>query len=108
MLAAGPPLKPPPPTHPPPTAAQVTQRTMDLLYALARRQRLREKIAAMCRGDKVNVTEGRAVLHTALRSAPDDAPIVVDGVNVVEDVHEVLRKVSARGAHGLEGVQRGR
>eukprot|EP00953_Heterococcus_sp_UTEX-ZZ885_P005963 3690-Heterococcus_DN1.PRE.1 len=73
---------------------QVSVRTMQLLFALARRQKLQEKIAAMCRGDKINNTENRAVLHTALRAAPGDGPIMVDGVNVVDQVHEVLAKVS--------------
>jgi glucose-6-phosphate isomerase len=74
---------------------QVSVRTMQLLFALARRQKLQEKIAAMCRGDKINNTENRAVLHTALRAAPEDGPIMVDGVNVVDQVHEVLAKVSS-------------
>jgi Phosphoglucose isomerase len=75
---------------------QVSVRTMQLLFALARRQKLQEKIAAMCRGDKINNTENRAVLHTALRAAPEDGPIMVDGVNVVDQVHEVLDKVSTQ------------
>src|SRR6202021_4256252 len=54
---------------------------------------LRERIDAMFRGDKINLTEKRAVLHTALR-APRDATIVVDGENVVPKVHAVLDRMA--------------
>ena len=50
---------------------------------------LKERIEAMFSGEKINITENRAVLHVALR-APEDASIIVDGVNVVPQVHEVL------------------
>ena len=72
---------------------RVTDETVRLLLALARRAGLRERIDAMFRGDKINVTEGRAVLHTALR-APEGAVIEVDGENVVPAVHAVLRKMA--------------
>ena len=72
---------------------RVTDETLRLLLELARRAGLRERIDAMFRGDKINVTEDRAVLHTALR-APEDATIVVDGENVVPQVHAVLRKMA--------------
>ncbi len=72
---------------------RVTDETLRLLLALARRAGLRERIDAMFRGDKINVTEGRAVLHTALR-APEGAVIEVDGENVVPAVHAVLRKMA--------------
>jgi glucose-6-phosphate isomerase len=71
----------------------VTAETMALLIALAREAGLRERIDAMFRGDKINVTEKRAVLHVALR-APRDATIVVDGQNVVPDVHQVLDRMT--------------
>jgi glucose-6-phosphate isomerase len=63
------------------------------LVALAGAAGLQERIAAQFRGDRINSTEGRPVLHTALR-APADAVIEVDGHNVVPDVHEVLDKMS--------------
>ncbi len=73
---------------------RITAETLDLLLELAAESGLAERIAAMFRGDKINVTEKRAVLHTALR-APKDAVIVVDGENVVPGVHQVLDKMTA-------------
>ncbi len=72
---------------------RVTDETLRLLMALAEDCRLRERIEAMFRGERINVTENRAVLHTALR-APRDATILVDGRNVVAEVHEVLDRMS--------------
>src|SRR5690606_27227988 len=72
----------------------LTRQTLDLLEALANACGLDQRIAAMFRGDKINVTERRAVLHTALR-APAGAVIEVDGVNVVPQVHAVLERMSA-------------
>jgi glucose-6-phosphate isomerase len=72
---------------------RITEKTMQLLVDLANESGLRERIDAMFRGDKINITENRAVLHVALR-APKDASIVVDGKNVVPEVHEVLDKMS--------------
>src|SRR5258705_8266799 len=68
---------------------RVTDETLTLLRRLAEESGLRERIDAMFRGDKINLTEDRAVLHVALR-APRDASIVVDGKNVVPEVHAVL------------------
>ncbi|HWE23598.1 MAG TPA: glucose-6-phosphate isomerase [Myxococcales bacterium] len=68
---------------------RVTDETLGLLRSLAEESGLRERIDAMFRGDKINVTENRAVLHVALR-APRGASITVDGKNVVPDVHAVL------------------
>ena len=73
---------------------RVSGETLDLLLALATACGLRERIDAMFRGDIINVTERRAVLHTALR-APRGATILVDGANVVPDVHAVLDKMAA-------------
>jgi glucose-6-phosphate isomerase len=73
---------------------RLTDETMRLLFDLARSSGLRERIDAMFRGDKINVTEQRAVLHVALR-APKDQTILVDGKNVVPDVHAVLDKMTA-------------
>ena len=82
---------------------RVTEETIKLLAALAEASGLRGKIAAMYTGEKINLTEGRAVLHTALR-APKTATIVVDGENVVPQVHAVLEKMEqfaekVRGGH---------
>src|SRR5246500_4358872 len=73
---------------------RVTDETLKLLVQLANESGLRERIDAMFRGDKINITENRAVLHVALR-APRGASIVVDGKNVVPEVHAVLDKMSA-------------
>ena len=73
---------------------RVVDETIKLLVALAERAGLRERIDAMFAGEKINVTEDRAVLHVALR-APEDEHIVVDGTDVVPEVHAVLRKMSA-------------
>jgi glucose-6-phosphate isomerase len=72
---------------------RLTAETVRLLVAVADRAGLRERIDSMFRGDRINVTEGRAVLHVALR-APEDAVIEVDGENVVPAVHAVLRKMT--------------
>ena len=73
---------------------RITDETLALLVQLAESSGLRERIDAMFRGDKINVSENRAVLHVALR-APRDATIVVDGENVVPGVHAVLDKMAA-------------
>ena len=72
---------------------RITDQTLKLLVGLAKESGLRERIDAMFRGDKINITENRAVLHVALR-APQNAPIFVDGKNVVPDVHAVLDKMT--------------
>src|SRR5207247_3859881 len=72
---------------------RVTDETVQLLLELAASSGLRERIDAMFRGDKINVTENRAVLHVALR-APRDQSIVVDGENVVPAVHAVLERMT--------------
>ena len=73
---------------------RVTDETMRLLLQLAGESGLRERIDAMFRGDRINVSENRAVLHVALR-APKDERIVLDGRNVVTDVHAVLDAMTA-------------
>ena len=72
---------------------RVSDETLALLFELARACGLRERIDAMFRGEKINATEGRAVLHVALR-APRGASIAVDGQNVVPQVHAVLDRMS--------------
>ncbi|MFE0153365.1 glucose-6-phosphate isomerase [Nonomuraea sp. NPDC059007] len=73
---------------------RATAETFDLLLRLAERAGLSDRIEAMFRGDHINVSEDRAVLHTALR-LPAHAELVVDGQDVVADVHAVLDKMSA-------------
>ncbi len=72
---------------------RVSDETIGLLIQVAEESGLRDRIDAMFRGDKINITENRAVLHVALR-APRDASIVVDGKNVVPEVHAVLDKMA--------------
>ncbi len=72
---------------------RITEKTLKLLIQLAEESGLRERIAAMFRGEKINISENRAVLHTALRT-PRGATIVVDGKNVVPEVHAVLDKMA--------------
>ena len=71
---------------------RITSETINLLLDLAEAVGLRAKIDAMFRGEKINVSEGRAVLHVALR-APKGASILVDGENVVPQVHAVLDRM---------------
>ncbi len=73
---------------------RVTDQTMTLLLALARAAKVEERREQMFRGDHINVTEDRAVLHTALR-APQDEELDVDGHDVVAAVHEVLDRMAA-------------
>ena len=72
---------------------RITSETKRLLIELAEQSGLRQRIDAMFAGEKINVTEKRAVLHVALR-APKDEQIVVDGENVVPDVHAVLDRMA--------------
>jgi glucose-6-phosphate isomerase len=72
---------------------RITDETVKLLIKLAEESGLRGRIDAMFRGEKINVTEKRAVLHVALR-APEGASILVDGENVVPQVHAVLGKMT--------------
>ena len=71
----------------------LTTQTLKLLQQLALESGLRAKIDAMFRGEKINITEDRAVLHVALR-APKDATILADGKNVVPEVHAVLDRMA--------------
>jgi glucose-6-phosphate isomerase len=72
---------------------RITEETLTLLVRLAEESGLRKRIDAMFRGDHINVSENRAVLHTALR-APKGATVCVDGENVVPQVHAVLERMS--------------
>src|SRR5579859_6285606 len=72
---------------------RITDETLDLLMQLAEESGLRSRIGAMFRGERINITENRAVLHIALR-APRGASIIVDGENVVPQVHAVLDRMT--------------
>ncbi len=72
----------------------VTEETVGLLMTLAAQVGLKARIAAMFAGEKINTTEERAALHVALR-APAGTSIVIDGRNVVPDVHDVLARMAA-------------
>src|SRR5258708_3877344 len=72
---------------------RITDETIKLLLQLAEQSGLRQRIDAMFGGEKINRTENRAVLHVALR-APREASIIVDGHNVVPEVHQVLDRMA--------------
>lgn len=71
---------------------RITERTMGLLMDLARQSNLGQRIEAMFNGDKINTTEGRAVLHTALRNR-SNTPVYVDGQDVMPEVNRVFEKM---------------
>jgi len=85
---------------------RVTDETLALLRGLAEESGLRERIDAMFRGDKINQTENRAVLHVALR-APRSTSIVVDGKDVVPEVHAVLAAMADFANRVRSGAWRG-
>ena len=85
---------------------RVTSETLGLLRELAEACGLRERTAAMFRGDKINSTEQRAVLHVALR-APVTEQILVDGKNVIPDVHDVLDRMTAFAERVRSGAWQG-
>src|SRR5260221_14689471 len=85
---------------------RITDETLRLLIGLANESGLRDRIDAMFRGDKINVTEKRAVLHVALR-APRGTSIGVDGDDVVPKVHEVLDRMAEFSARIRDGSWKG-
>ena len=85
---------------------RITDETLRLLVALAEESGVREKLEAMFRGDKINITENRAVLHVALR-APKGESIFVDGEDVVPGVHAVLDKMAAFADRVRSGAWKG-
>jgi glucose-6-phosphate isomerase len=85
---------------------RIADDTLALLIQLAEESGLRSRIDAMFRGDKINITENRAVLHVALRSAKG-ASIVVDGENVVPQVHAVLDRMAAFSSRVRSGQWKG-
>jgi glucose-6-phosphate isomerase len=85
---------------------RITDETLRLLVELAQESGLKQRIEAMFRGEKINITEKRAVLHVALR-APKSESILVDGENVVPQVHEVLDKMAAFSNRVRSGAWKG-
>ncbi|HUB35694.1 MAG TPA: glucose-6-phosphate isomerase [Solirubrobacteraceae bacterium] len=85
---------------------RVTDETIGLLVGLAEQSGLRERIGAMFAGEKINVSEGRSVLHVALRM-PRSASLIVDGVDVVAQVHGVLDRMAAFAERVRSGEWRG-
>ncbi len=85
---------------------RITDETLKLLIDLAEQSGLRARIDAMFRGEKINVTEGRAVLHVALR-APMSETISADGQNVVPEVHAVLGKMADFSRRVRDGAWKG-
>jgi glucose-6-phosphate isomerase len=86
---------------------RVTDETLRLLVELARQSGLQERTAAMFAGDPINVSEDRSVLHVALRM-PKEASLIVDGVDVVAQVHETLKRLGAFAERVRSGEWKGR
>ncbi len=85
---------------------RITDETIGLLVELANQSGLRERIDAMFSGEKINITEKRAVLHVALRATKDES-IMVDGLNVVPEVHAVLDRMTTFAKHVRSGQWKG-
>jgi glucose-6-phosphate isomerase len=73
----------------------IDDNALALLLNLAKSRQVEATRDAMFTGGKINTTEGRAVLHTALRARADDPPVVLDGKNVIEDITRVLKQMEA-------------
>jgi glucose-6-phosphate isomerase len=85
---------------------RITLRTMKLLFELAQEANLEAQIANMFNGEKINTTEGRAVLHTALRNR-SDRPVIVDGQDVMPGVRQVLEKMRVFSEQVRSGAWKG-
>ena len=85
---------------------RITQKTIDLLLKLTDEVKLKEAITSQFSGEKINVTEGRAVLHTALR-APKSAVFKVDDVNVIPEIHQVKEKIKDFTNEVVNGERKG-
>ncbi len=85
---------------------RVTDETLELLVALAEQSGLTSRIEAMFKGERINVSEDRSVLHVALRM-PKSASLTVEGVDVVKQVHEVLERMAAFATRVRSGEWRG-
>ncbi len=84
----------------------ITEETMSKLFALAEQTELKAAIAALFSGDKINQTEGRAVLHSALRNR-SNTPVIVDGEDVMPKVNAVLEKMKGFTARIVDGDWKG-
>lgn len=85
---------------------RITKETLDILFELANEVDLKDAISKYFDGDVINATEGRAVLHTALR-APKDAKVFLDGVNVIPEVYQVKEKIKNFTETVVNGVHKG-
>jgi glucose-6-phosphate isomerase len=85
---------------------RITERTISLLGELAQQSGLSERIAAMFRGERINVSEDRSVLHVALRM-PKGSSLIVDGTDVVRQVHDVLDRMASLAERIRSGVWKG-
>lgn len=85
---------------------RITEETFKYLLELADDVKLKEAIESQFSGEKINQTEGRAVLHTALR-APESATVMVDGINVIPEVHKVKRKIQTFTNEVVNGDRKG-
>ncbi len=85
---------------------RITEKTLALLFNLARQANLSQKIAAMFNGEKINTTENRAVLHIALRNR-SNRPILVDGQDVMAEVNRVLEHIRSFSAAVRSGEWKG-
>ena len=85
---------------------RITSKTIDLLLDLADEALLKQKIEAMFSGEIINVTENRRVLHWALR-APEDTRLIIDGKDVIKDIHSVLKRIKSFVKDVREGKWRG-
>lgn len=85
---------------------RITQETLDTLLALAKETQLEDAIKSLFSGEKINRTEDRAVLHTALRNR-DNTPVLVDGKDVMPEVNAVLEKMQQFSARIISGEWKG-
>jgi glucose-6-phosphate isomerase len=85
---------------------RITKETLELLIELANEVDLKDAISKYFKGDIINATEGRAVLHTALR-APKDTKVLVDGKNVIPEVHKVKQKIEGFTNSVVSGSHKG-
>jgi len=84
----------------------ITSETMELLFRLADELQLKDQINSMFKGDRINQTENRAVLHTALRNRSDE-PVIVNGENVMPEIRKVLKQMSEFSERVITGKWRG-
>src|SRR5690606_26514009 len=85
---------------------RITEETLSLLFELAEEAGLKEAINSYFEGDLINQTEGRAVLHTALRAKKEDR-VLLDGKNIVDEVFEVREKIKAFSEEVISGKRKG-